>query len=146
MREEEVDQLVVAWDERLRRIDENLIALEAEPTYQMLSGGARATLAGKTREHRLREAMGGGLPPGRDVMHFGAPRPPAVVPTLGVKRLIPYDFPMGMRMEKPSPNVGTKGHSNRKADAFTRNATGPGRGARSPRRRCRGLRKSWRKR
>ncbi len=50
MREEDIDQLIVAWDERLRRVDENLIALEAEPTYQMLAGGARASLRGRTRD------------------------------------------------------------------------------------------------
>jgi len=49
MREEDVDLLIASWDERLRRVDENLIALEGEPTYQMLAGGARAGLVGHTR-------------------------------------------------------------------------------------------------
>jgi len=54
MREEEIDQLIASWDERLRRVDENLIALEGEPTYQMLGGGrasgsGRAGLVGETK-------------------------------------------------------------------------------------------------
>jgi hypothetical protein len=48
MREEEVDRLLLSWDERLHRIDENLIALEGDPTYQMLSGSVRQ-LMGATR-------------------------------------------------------------------------------------------------
>jgi hypothetical protein len=48
MREEEVDRLLAWWDERLHRIDENLIALEGDPTYQMLSGSLRQ-LTGVTR-------------------------------------------------------------------------------------------------
>jgi hypothetical protein len=50
VREEDLDQVIAAWDERLRRVDENLIALEADPTYQMLGGSARATLRGKTKD------------------------------------------------------------------------------------------------
>jgi hypothetical protein len=47
---DEIDQLLAAWEERLRRVDENLLALEGEPTYQMLSGpaGKRAELSGVT--------------------------------------------------------------------------------------------------
>jgi hypothetical protein len=41
--------LLAAWEERLRRVDDNLIALEAEPTYQMLTGPGRATLTGETK-------------------------------------------------------------------------------------------------
>jgi hypothetical protein len=46
-----VDQLLAAWEERLRRVDENLLALEADPTYQVLSGaaGSRQPLEGVTR-------------------------------------------------------------------------------------------------
>jgi hypothetical protein len=49
---EDIDQLLVAWQERLKRVDDNLLALEAEPTYEMLSGtGAqRAPLDGVTKE------------------------------------------------------------------------------------------------
>jgi hypothetical protein len=48
--EHQIDQLLAAWEERLRRVDENLIALEGDPTYQMLSGssGTRAPLGGTT--------------------------------------------------------------------------------------------------
>ncbi len=48
--EERIDQLLSAWEERLRRVDENLIALEGDPTYQTLSGvaGTRVPLAGVT--------------------------------------------------------------------------------------------------
>jgi hypothetical protein len=49
---EQVDLLLAAWDERLRRIDENLVALESEAIYQVLAGkaGKRAALEGATRE------------------------------------------------------------------------------------------------
>ena len=53
-----VDQAIAAWGERLRRVDENLLALEAEATYQMLSG-IRSTpvpLEGITKE-RVRPAL-----------------------------------------------------------------------------------------
>lgn len=45
-----VDQRLAAWAERLLRMDDNLLALEAEPTFQMLSGtaGKRAPLDGIT--------------------------------------------------------------------------------------------------
>jgi hypothetical protein len=47
---EVVDRVLSEWDERLRRIDESLLALEAEPTYQMLAPRAspRAPLEGET--------------------------------------------------------------------------------------------------
>jgi hypothetical protein len=47
---EEIDRVLAWWDERLRRIDESLLALEAEPTYQMLAprSATRATLEGET--------------------------------------------------------------------------------------------------
>jgi hypothetical protein len=47
---EDVDRVLSEWDERLRRIDESLLALEAEPTYQMLAPRAspRAPLEGET--------------------------------------------------------------------------------------------------
>ena len=48
--EDDVALMLGAWEQQLRTIDENLIALEGEPTYQMLSGGARARLEGVTRE------------------------------------------------------------------------------------------------
>jgi hypothetical protein len=45
-----VDRVLAEWDERLQRIDESLLALEAEPTYQMLAPRAspRAPLEGET--------------------------------------------------------------------------------------------------
>ena len=48
---EQADELLSAWDERLRRVDENLLALEGDATYQMLAGraGRRASLEGVTR-------------------------------------------------------------------------------------------------
>ncbi len=52
-REEDIDAILASWDERLRRVDENLIALEADPTYQMLGGGGSgptARLTGTTHE------------------------------------------------------------------------------------------------
>jgi hypothetical protein len=50
--ETEVDELLASWDERLKRIDENLIALESEPTYEILTSvrGQKAVLEGVTRE------------------------------------------------------------------------------------------------
>jgi hypothetical protein len=50
--EAEVDELLASWDERLKRIDENLIALESEPTYEILAGsrGQKAALDGVTRQ------------------------------------------------------------------------------------------------
>ena len=60
--EAEVDQLIASWDVRLARVDENLIALEGEPTYQILSGrgGQKVTLEGITRQKVLPalEALG----------------------------------------------------------------------------------------
>ncbi|HSY24282.1 MAG TPA: hypothetical protein VK841_19275 [Polyangiaceae bacterium] len=47
---DEIDQRLLAWDECLRRIDENLIALEGDPTYQVLTSPARTTLEGRTAE------------------------------------------------------------------------------------------------
>ncbi len=49
---EQIDLLLAAWDERLRRIDENLVALEGEAIYQVLAGkaGKRAALEGATRD------------------------------------------------------------------------------------------------
>lgn len=48
-----IDALLRAWDERLRRMDENLVALEGEPSYQILAGkaGQRPALEGVTRAH-----------------------------------------------------------------------------------------------
>jgi hypothetical protein len=50
--QEQVDGLLAFWDERLKRVDENLIALESEPTYQVLAGAGvqKAELSGVTRE------------------------------------------------------------------------------------------------
>lgn len=47
---EVVDRVLSEWDERLRLIDESLLALEAEPTYQMLAprSTTRAPLQGET--------------------------------------------------------------------------------------------------
>ncbi len=52
-----VDQRLLAWAERLHRIDANLLALEAEPAYQLLAGPERAALEGLTAE-RVAPAMG----------------------------------------------------------------------------------------
>jgi hypothetical protein len=54
---EAVDRMLAEWEERLRRVDESLLALEAEPTYQMLaprpgpasSQAARVRLEGETK-------------------------------------------------------------------------------------------------
>ena len=49
---EQIDLLLAAWDERLRRMDENLVALESEAIYQILAGkaGKRPQLEGATKE------------------------------------------------------------------------------------------------
>jgi hypothetical protein len=49
---EQIDLLLAAWDERLRRMDENLVALESEAIYQILAGkaGKRPALEGATKE------------------------------------------------------------------------------------------------
>jgi hypothetical protein len=48
---EQIDLLLAAWDERLRRMDENLVALESEAIYQILAGkaGKRPALEGTTK-------------------------------------------------------------------------------------------------
>jgi hypothetical protein len=48
---EAIDRVLAEWDERLRRVDESLLALEAEPTYQMLAprSRTRAPLEGETK-------------------------------------------------------------------------------------------------
>ncbi len=49
---EAIDQLLTAWEERLTRVDENLLALEGDATYQALSGSTtkhRAPLEGTTK-------------------------------------------------------------------------------------------------
>lgn len=48
---EAIDRVLGEWEERLRRVDESLLALEAEPTYQMLAPRTRtrAPLEGETR-------------------------------------------------------------------------------------------------
>ena len=48
---EQIDLLLAAWDERLRRMDENLVALESEAIYQILAGkaGKRPALSGTTK-------------------------------------------------------------------------------------------------
>ncbi len=53
--EADVDQLIASWEERLSRVDENLILLESEPTYQVLSGrgGQKVALEGITRQRVL---------------------------------------------------------------------------------------------
>jgi hypothetical protein len=53
--EAEVDELLASWEERLRRVDENLIALESEPVYELLTGkgGRGAALEGVTRTRVL---------------------------------------------------------------------------------------------
>lgn len=49
---EGVDALLLAWEQRLRRMDDNLIALESDAAYQRLAGiaGRRAALVGVTAE------------------------------------------------------------------------------------------------
>ena len=49
---EGVDALLSAWEQRLRRMDDNLIALESDAAYQRLAGiaGRRAALVGVTAE------------------------------------------------------------------------------------------------
>jgi hypothetical protein len=58
---EAVDALLAAWEERLRRMDENLIALEGDAAYQILAGkaGRPAPLLGVTAErvHPALEAV-----------------------------------------------------------------------------------------
>ena len=52
--EADVDQLIASWEERLARMDENLILLESDPTYQLLSRrGDMAPLEGVTRQRVL---------------------------------------------------------------------------------------------
>ncbi len=47
----ELDRLLVEWDRRIERMDENLFALEEEPTYRtMIDPPTRARLSGETRE------------------------------------------------------------------------------------------------
>lgn len=49
---EQIDTLLAAWDERIRRMDENLLALEGDAIYQILAGkaGKRAALSGVSKE------------------------------------------------------------------------------------------------
>ena len=49
---DQIDLLLAAWDERLRRMDENLVALESEAIYQILAGkaGKRPQLEGLTKD------------------------------------------------------------------------------------------------
>jgi hypothetical protein len=49
---EQTDLLLLAWDERLRRMDENLVALESEAIYQILAGkaGKRPALEGVSKD------------------------------------------------------------------------------------------------
>ena len=51
MSAEAIDRVLAEWEERLRRVDESLLALEAEPTYQMLAPRSqmRAPLEGETK-------------------------------------------------------------------------------------------------
>lgn len=49
--EAQADLLFQSWDERLRRVDESLLALEGESTWQLIAPGGRllGTLEGETR-------------------------------------------------------------------------------------------------
>jgi hypothetical protein len=49
---EQIDELLSCWDDWLRRVDENLLALESDPAYQTLGGrpGLRDRIAGATLE------------------------------------------------------------------------------------------------
>jgi hypothetical protein len=60
--EAEVDELLASWEERLRRVDENLIALESEPVYELLfgRGGRSAALEGVTRDRVLPALLAAG--------------------------------------------------------------------------------------
>ena len=51
MTNEEIDRVIAEWEERLRLVDDNLLALESEPTYQMLVPRAarRAPLEGESK-------------------------------------------------------------------------------------------------
>ena len=47
----ELDRLLVEWEKRLERMDENLFALEEEPVYRtLIDPPTRARLSGETRE------------------------------------------------------------------------------------------------
>jgi hypothetical protein len=50
MNVEAVDRVLADWEERLRRVDENLLALESDPTYQMVAprGQVASSLEGET--------------------------------------------------------------------------------------------------
>ncbi len=52
---EQIDRRLSTWTEWLARVDDNLLALEGEPTYQMLAGlsGKRAHLSGISAERVL---------------------------------------------------------------------------------------------
>lgn len=47
--QDELERLLAAWDERLRRVDDNLLALEGDPTYRLCEGRLER-LEGRTRE------------------------------------------------------------------------------------------------
>lgn len=57
---DEVDRLIEAWDQRIALADANLVALESEPTAQMLArpGGLKTSLEGVTKQ-RLGPALEG---------------------------------------------------------------------------------------
>jgi hypothetical protein len=57
---EDVDRLIEAWEQRVALADSNLVALESEPTVQMLArpGGLTASLEGVTKQ-RLGPALEG---------------------------------------------------------------------------------------
>ncbi|HEY1694155.1 MAG TPA: hypothetical protein VGG39_18430 [Polyangiaceae bacterium] len=50
MNVEAVDRVLADWEERLRRVDESLLALESDPTYQMVAprGQVASSLEGET--------------------------------------------------------------------------------------------------
>jgi hypothetical protein len=54
---DEIDQLLLAWNERLRRIDDNLIALEADPAYLTLIGPGERNRYDGVSARKLREVQ-----------------------------------------------------------------------------------------
>jgi hypothetical protein len=54
---EEIDQLLLTWNERLRRIDDNLIALEADPAYLTLIGPGERNRYDGASARKLREVQ-----------------------------------------------------------------------------------------
>jgi hypothetical protein len=54
---DEIDSLLLAWNERLRRIDDNLLALEADPAYLTLIGPGERNRYDGVSARKLREVQ-----------------------------------------------------------------------------------------